>query len=168
MGAVDPSVTNLRGIIVVALGVVTTIVLLAIVPNGDDVSVQSGAATVTTLPVQTTVPIAQTTTTPGGTTPASTTPTTATTGKSGGKGKSTTTTTTPFVATGRPVVKLGSTGDDVTALQQRLNALGYDAGTANGSFGAQTQTAVESFQKAKNLAADGVVGPTTWAALATG
>ena len=167
MGAVDPSVTNLRGVIIVALGVVTTIVLLAIVPNGDDVSVQSGAATATTLPVQTTVPIAQTTTTPGGTTPASTTPTTATTGKSG-KGKSTTTTTTPFVATGRPVVKLGSTGEDVTALQQRLNALGYDAGTANGSFGAQTQTAVESFQKAKNLAADGVVGATTWAALATG
>ena len=159
---------NLRAVIVVALGVVTTIVLLTIVPKGaaDEAvpSVAAGGGAVTTLPlgVTTTTP-SGTTTTPSG----NTTPTTTTTAKSG-KGKGTTTTTTPFVATGRSTVKLGSTGDDVTALQQRLNALGYNAGTANGTFGAQTQTAVENFQNAKNLAADGVVGPTTWNALASG
>jgi peptidoglycan hydrolase-like protein with peptidoglycan-binding domain len=151
---------NLRAVIVVALGVVTTIVLLTIVPKGaaDEAvpSVAAGGAV-------TTLPLGGTTTAPSGTT----TPTPTTTGKSG-KGNGTTTTTTPFVATGRSTVKLGSTGDDVTALQQRLNALGYNAGTANGTFGAQTQTAVENFQKAKNLAADGVVGPTTWNALASG
>jgi peptidoglycan hydrolase-like protein with peptidoglycan-binding domain len=54
------------------------------------------------------------------------------------------------------------------ALQQRLTALGYNTGTTNGSFGAGTQTAVMNFQKAKNIQADGVVGPATWAALATG
>jgi peptidoglycan hydrolase-like protein with peptidoglycan-binding domain len=157
---------NLRAVIVVALGVVTTIVLLAIVPKGaaDEAvpSVAAGGSVTTTL-----IPSGVTTTTPSSTT--TTTPTPTTTSKSGkGKGKGTTTTTTPFVATGRSTVKLGSTGDDVTALQQRLNALGYNAGAANGTFGAQTQTAVENFQKAKNLAADGVVGPTTWNALAAG
>jgi len=159
MGALDPSAMNLRAVIVVALGVVTTIVLLTIVPKGaaDEAvpSVAAGGAV-------TTLPLGVTTTAPSGTP----TPTT-TTGKSG-KGNAATTTTAPFVATGRSTVRLGSTGDDVTALQQRLNALGYNAGTANGTFGAQTQTAVENFQKAKNLAADGVVGPTTWNALAAG
>jgi peptidoglycan hydrolase-like protein with peptidoglycan-binding domain len=156
---------NLRAVIVVALGVVTTIVLLAIVPKGaaDEgvPSVAAGGSVTTTL-----IPSGVTTTTPTATT-TPTTPTTTTTAKNG-KGKGTTTTTTPFVATGRSTVRLGSTGDDVTALQQRLNALGYNAGTANGTFGAQTQTAVENFQKAKNIPADGVVGPTTWNALAAG
>jgi peptidoglycan hydrolase-like protein with peptidoglycan-binding domain len=146
---------NLRAFVIVALGVVTTIVLLTIVPKGAvEEAVGSNVPPAVSTPTSDTTP---TTTTPG-------TPTTA---KSGG-GKSATTTTVPFVATGRPTLRLGATGDDVTALQQRLNALGYDAGTANGNFNAQTQQAVENFQKAKNLAADGVVGPTTWQALATG
>jgi peptidoglycan hydrolase-like protein with peptidoglycan-binding domain len=145
---------NLRAVVVVALGVVTTIVLLAIVPKGAvDEAVGSSAPPAVS--------------TPTSETPTTTTPATATTGN-GGSGGKTTTTTTPFVATGRPTLRLGSTGDDVTALQQRLNALGYDAGTANGTFNAQTQQAVENFQKAKNISADGVVGPGTWAALATG
>ena len=145
---------SLRAVIVVALGVITTIVLLAIVPKGAvDEAVGSSAPPAVSTPTTDTTP---TTTTPG----------TATTANGGG-GK-TTTTTTPFVATGRPTLRLGSTGNDVTALQQRLNALGYDAGTANGNFNAQTQQAVENFQKAKNIAADGVVGPGTWQALATG
>lgn len=147
---------NLRAFAIVALGVVTTIVLLTIVPKGAvDEAVGSSAA----------APIISTPT--GVSTPTTTTPGTATTGNSG-SGNKTTTTTTPFVATGRPTLRLGSSGEDVTALQQRLNALGYDAGTANGNFNAQTQQAVENFQKAKNLSADGVVGPGTWQALATG
>jgi lysozyme len=66
------------------------------------------------------------------------------------------------------VLKLGSTGADVVALQQRLTALGYKAGRANGTFNASTRTAVVSFQQAKHLAADGVVGRATWLALAAG
>ena len=132
--------------VVVALGVVTVVVLLAVVPKGATYGVAGGSGTV---PVASTLPTGSTTT------PGSTSATTAPT-------------TTPFPVAGRPVLKFGSTGTDVVALQQRLTALGYNAGAANGNFGADTQTAVMNFQKAKNLTADGVVGPTTWAALATG
>jgi peptidoglycan hydrolase-like protein with peptidoglycan-binding domain len=93
---------------------------------------------------------------------------TTTTKKSGSKNTTTGPTTTTFPVAGRPVLKLGSTGADVVALQQRLTALGYNPGRANGTFGASTRTAVMNFQKAKNLTADGVVGRATWAALATG
>jgi peptidoglycan hydrolase-like protein with peptidoglycan-binding domain len=55
----------------------------------------------------------------------------------------------------------------VVALQQRLTALGYNPGSTSGSFDASTQSAVISFQKARTITADGVVGRTTWAALAT-
>lgn len=40
----------------------------------------------------------------------------------------------------------GSSGDDVLALQQRLNELGYDAGTADGVFGNKTVDAVSKFE----------------------
>jgi peptidoglycan hydrolase-like protein with peptidoglycan-binding domain len=93
---------------------------------------------------------------------------TTTTAKSGSKNKATGPTTTTFPVAGRPVLKLGSTGADVVALQQRLTALGYNPGSANGTFGASTRTAVMNFQRAKNLTADGVVGHATWAALASG
>lgn len=62
----------------------------------------------------------------------------------------------------RPTVKYGSRGASVTYLQQRLNAVGYWCGTADGAFGAQTQQAVLALQKAWGLARDGVVGPATW------
>lgn len=136
--------------VVVALGVVTAIVLLAVVPKDapyGGVRYGVGAGGVSTLPVASTLPTGSTTT-PGSTT--------------------TVPTTTTFPVAQRPVLKLGSTGPDVVALQQRLTALGYNTGTANGNFGTGTQTAVMNFQKAKNIQADGVVGPTTWAALATG
>jgi peptidoglycan hydrolase-like protein with peptidoglycan-binding domain len=67
---------------------------------------------------------------------------------------------------------IGSTGADVTCLQQALIAAGYSipAG-ATGYFGVQTQTAVASWQAAKNVApAAGYFGPismTAWAATAT-
>ncbi|MEU0098106.1 peptidoglycan-binding protein [Streptomyces sp. NPDC006267] len=59
----------------------------------------------------------------------------------------------------------GSTGPQVKAVQTLLNAQGYEAGRADGSFGPTTQSAVQSFQRARSLAADGVVGPKTWTAL---
>lgn len=65
----------------------------------------------------------------------------------------------PFV-----VLKLGATGDRVRLVQTRLKALGYSV-VADGEFGKKTEAAVKKFQAAKNLQADGLVGPRTWAAL---
>ena len=56
-------------------------------------------------------------------------------------------------------------GDDVKAVQNKLNSLGYNCGTADGYYGNATRTAVISFQSAKGLTADGEVGPATWNAL---
>ena len=56
-------------------------------------------------------------------------------------------------------------GDDVKAVQNKLNSLGYNCGTADGYYGNATRTAVISFQSAKGLTADGDVGPATWNAL---
>jgi peptidoglycan hydrolase-like protein with peptidoglycan-binding domain len=74
-----------------------------------------------------------------------------------------TTTTTTTIA--RPTLQLGSTGADVTVLQQRLNTLGFNVGAADGSFGAGTKAAVIAFQNKKGLPADGIVNAATWAAL---
>lgn len=53
-------------------------------------------------------------------------------------------------------------GNDVKKVQNRLNQLGYKAGTADGYYGNNTKNAVIRFQKAKGISADGMVGPTTW------
>lgn len=62
-------------------------------------------------------------------------------------------------------VRSGSRGADVTYLQQRLTALGYKPGTADGIFGSKTLAAVRAFQADHKLAVDGIVGPKTWATL---
>jgi hypothetical protein len=59
----------------------------------------------------------------------------------------------------RRTIKLGARGDDVKYLQRKLNI------RADGIFGFGTRRAVIKFQKRRLLAADGVVGPSTWAAL---
>ncbi|WP_075207342.1 peptidoglycan-binding domain-containing protein [Archangium violaceum] len=61
-----------------------------------------------------------------------------------------------------PTLKQGHSGAPVTALQNRLNQLGFNAGAADGQFGPKTTAAVKAFQSAKGLVADGVVGPKTW------
>ena len=61
--------------------------------------------------------------------------------------------------------KYGSRGSEVTQIQQRLQELGYDPGTADGIFGTRTQQAVLAFQRDYGLTADGVVGEKTLAAL---
>lgn len=61
----------------------------------------------------------------------------------------------------RPMLR----GDDVAELQERLNALGFDAGRADGIFGDETGAALIEFQRAAGLPADGICGSTTIAAL---
>jgi peptidoglycan hydrolase-like protein with peptidoglycan-binding domain len=83
----------------------------------------------------------------------------------------TTVTTLPQSATtttlqAHQTVQEGSTGADVIVLQQRLNALGYNVGEADGSFGQGTKTQVVKFQTDKGITpADGVVNAATWNAL---
>ena len=59
-------------------------------------------------------------------------------------------------------IKLGSKGSDVTRLQTALNALGYDAGTADGIFGKKTENALKAYQTSLGVTADGVLG--SWVA----
>ena len=65
---------------------------------------------------------------------------------------------------GRSMVYNGCTGNDVKALQQLLNRLGYGL-TEDGIFGGGTDAAVRSFQKKYGLTVDGYVGPASWKVL---
>jgi N-acetylmuramoyl-L-alanine amidase len=56
-------------------------------------------------------------------------------------------------------------GDDVADLQQRLGALGFDAGRLDGIFGPDTAAALIQFQRNSGVVADGICGPDTIAAL---
>ena len=64
-----------------------------------------------------------------------------------------------------PTLKLGSSGPNVRALQQRLKDLGFDPDGVDGNFGLGTDKAVRAFQQANGLGVDGKVGPGTQAAL---
>lgn len=59
------------------------------------------------------------------------------------------------------ILKVGSTGKDVSELQGRLKYLGYFDGTVDGVFGAKTKNAVTWFQWKFGLKSDGVVGAKT-------
>lgn len=65
-----------------------------------------------------------------------------------------------------PVLKSGSNGVNVKRLQ-RLFVMMKSLGPADivGKFGPKTKQAVIDFQSGNGLAADGVVGPLTWAKL---
>ncbi|MHA6511733.1 peptidoglycan-binding protein [Tessaracoccus sp. Z1128] len=64
----------------------------------------------------------------------------------------------------RPTLRRGDRGEHVQYLQKRLTDFGYVL-TVDGQFGPGTESQVRSFQRSQGLAADGVVGPATWAAL---
>ena len=59
----------------------------------------------------------------------------------------------------------GSTGPQVSDLQQRLKDAGFDPGPIDGQFGDQTRAAVLAYQRSKGIQVDGIVGPQTKAAL---
>jgi len=59
------------------------------------------------------------------------------------------------------IIKRGSKGQDVTELQEALNALSYNCGTADGIFGAATELQVEKLQEATDTHPDGLVGKGT-------
>lgn len=58
-------------------------------------------------------------------------------------------------------LELGSKGSEVILLQSRLLSLGYAPGRTDGSFDAQTRSAVLSFQSRNGLQTDGIAGPLT-------
>ena len=64
------------------------------------------------------------------------------------------------------MLKTGSSGDEVTKLQKRLAAAGFDPGAADGIFGGKTAAAVKAFQEKVGIVADGICGPQTEAKLA--
>lgn len=60
-----------------------------------------------------------------------------------------------------PMLRVGSRGDSVKALQSALNQMGYNAGNVDGIFGNNTKNAVVRFQRDNGISADGIVGPNT-------
>ncbi|MBR1534744.1 MAG: peptidoglycan-binding protein, partial [Ruminococcus sp.] len=57
---------------------------------------------------------------------------------------------------------LGDYSDEIVTIQERLNTLGYLETQPDGEFGAQTETAVKSFQNMNELTETGVVDETTY------
>jgi murein L,D-transpeptidase YcbB/YkuD len=158
----DTSGLNPRGLTVIGLAVAAAVILLAVVPKEGPLG---GVKTATTTPATTLAP-ATTAPGPSASTAAGATTTTKAATTTTKRGSTTTSTTTTTInPASRPVLKRGDSGPDVVTLQQKLAAAGFNPGTADGNFGAATQTAVMNFQRSKNLPADGVVGPSTWAAL---
>ena len=70
-------------------------------------------------------------------------------------------TSTEDYNSGYPVLRVGSTGSDVSDLQARLVELGYYSGTIDGKYAAGTQAAVMEFQERNGLTADGIAGRQT-------
>ena len=70
--------------------------------------------------------------------------------------------TIPYKGT---LLKSGSKGEEVGIVQFKLNSLGYTCGTVDGIAGSKFTNAVKSFQKARRLTQDGIVGKATWSKL---
>ncbi|WP_332693769.1 peptidoglycan recognition protein family protein [Halalkalibacter lacteus] len=65
----------------------------------------------------------------------------------------------------RTILSRGDQGDDIKALQERLDEIGFHPGPIDGIFGPQTADAVMRFQRTASISVDGIVGPETREAL---
>lgn len=57
--------------------------------------------------------------------------------------------------------RLGSTGNEVKQVQQKLKSLGYYKGSVDGVYGTATKNAVTAFQRNCGITADGICGKQT-------
>ena len=64
-------------------------------------------------------------------------------------------------------LRKGDANDSVKAMQNRLIALGYLTGSADGHFGIQTYKALVAFQRSNSLQADGIAGKQTLSVLSS-
>lgn len=65
----------------------------------------------------------------------------------------------------KAILRVGSRGDDVRVLQNKLNGLGFNVGLVDGIFGGKTDKAVKEIQYTFGLVADGIVGNRTYTLL---
>lgn len=63
------------------------------------------------------------------------------------------------------ISRYGSKGDEVVKIQTKLKEQGYYTGKVDGIFGNGTRSALIEYQKANNLAADGIAGDKTLSSL---
>lgn len=61
--------------------------------------------------------------------------------------------------------KYGSSGSEVTQIQNKLKRWGYYSGAVDGIYGSKTLAAVKKFQSKNGLTVDGIAGPKTLAAM---
>jgi peptidoglycan hydrolase-like protein with peptidoglycan-binding domain len=66
-----------------------------------------------------------------------------------------------------PTIRVGAKGLPVRRLQKRCTLAGFDMGGVDGRFGAKTEKGVKALQHAFHLQVDGIVGPQTWATVAS-
>lgn len=66
-----------------------------------------------------------------------------------------------FIITVSGYSTVGSRGNEVRNIQQRLKNWGYYTGAVDGIYGTKTKAAVIKFQKKHNVTADGICGPKT-------
>jgi peptidoglycan hydrolase-like protein with peptidoglycan-binding domain len=68
-------------------------------------------------------------------------------------------------AVDKPVLRRGSTGEQVLRVQEVLSNAKYYAGAFDSNFGVRMDTSVKAFQKDRQLLADGIIGLRGWKAL---
>jgi peptidoglycan hydrolase-like protein with peptidoglycan-binding domain len=61
-----------------------------------------------------------------------------------------------------PELSNGSTGSEVSAMQQVLQNAGLYGGPIDGDFGSNTENAVRAYQTQRGVTVDGIVGDETW------
>lgn len=61
-----------------------------------------------------------------------------------------------------PELANGSSGTEVSAMQQPLKNAGLYSGPIDGIFGPNTEAAVRAYQSSRGVTSDGIVGDETW------